>query len=173
MKGSMKEKLPRMFSETGNGRSGRFVPKVSSRAILSLSTVVLLFLNLDQVDELRNRGVLVILYILQEVLMLFDLMGFELGLEKPDPRRALQSAFTIALAYILGGLVPLIPYMFISNVKRAVTASVALTLVALLVFGYAKGYFTGNKPFKSAIQTTLIGAIASAAAFGMAKAIQQ
>ena len=68
---------------------------------------------------------------------------------------------------------PLIPYMFISNTTKAVTASVALTLVALLVFGYAKGYFTGNKPFKSAIQTTLIGAVASAAAFGMAKAIQQ
>ncbi|XP_022941920.1 vacuolar iron transporter 1 [Cucurbita moschata] len=100
------------------------------------------------------------------------MMKFELGLEKPDPRRALQSALTIALAYILGGLVPLIPYMFIANATRAVTASVALTLLALLVFGYAKGYFTGNKPFQSAIQTTLIGAIASAAAFGMAKAIQ-
>lgn len=98
---------------------------------------------------------------------------FELGLEKPDPRRALQSAFTIALAYVLGGLVPLIPYMFISNTTEAVIASVALTLVALLVFGYAKGYFTGNKPFKSAMQTTLVGAIASAAAFGMAKAIQR
>lgn len=96
---------------------------------------------------------------------------FELGLEKPDPRRALQSAFTIAIAYILGGLVPLLPYMFISRARDAVAASVVITIAALLIFGYAKGYFTGSKPVKSALQTAFIGAIASAAAFGMAKAI--
>ncbi|KAL3635920.1 Vacuolar iron transporter 1 [Castilleja foliolosa] len=100
------------------------------------------------------------------------MMKFELGLEKPDPKRALQSAFTIAVAYIVGGLVPLFPYMFISNVTEAVLASVVLTLIALLIFGYAKGYFTGNRPFMSALQTALIGAIASAAAFGMARLVQ-
>ncbi|XP_059448824.1 vacuolar iron transporter 1-like [Corylus avellana] len=99
------------------------------------------------------------------------MMKFELGLEKPDPKRALQSALTIAIAYILGGFVPLAPYMFIPRARDAVVASVAVTLVALLIFGYAKGYFTGNKPIISALQTALIGAIASAAAFGMAKAV--
>lgn len=94
-----------------------------------------------------------------------------MGLEKPDPRRALHSALTIAIAYVLGGMVPLIPYMFIPRATDAVLASVAVTLVALLIFGYAKGYFTGNKPVKSALQTAFIGAIASAAAFGMAKAV--
>ncbi|WCJ33650.1 vacuolar iron transporter 1 [Euphorbia peplus] len=99
------------------------------------------------------------------------MMKFELGLDKPDPRRALQSAFTIAIAYILGGIVPLVPYMFIPRAQDAVLASVVLTIFALLIFGYIKGYFTGNKPFQSAMQTALIGAIASAAAYGMAKAI--
>ncbi|KAL7163414.1 hypothetical protein ACSBR2_039506 [Camellia fascicularis] len=100
------------------------------------------------------------------------MMKFELGLEKPDPRRAVHSALTIAIAYIVGGIVPLIPYMFIPIARKAVIASVILTLMALLIFGYAKGYFTGNKPIKSALQTALIGAVASAAAFGMAKAVQ-
>ncbi|KAI7993402.1 Vacuolar iron transporter 1 [Camellia lanceoleosa] len=100
------------------------------------------------------------------------MMKFELGLEKPDPRRAVHSALTIAIAYIVGGIVPLIPYMFIPIARKAVIASVILTLFALLIFGYAKGYFTGNKPIKSALQTALIGAVASAAAFGMAKAVQ-
>ncbi|KAH1030646.1 hypothetical protein J1N35_042820 [Gossypium stocksii] len=99
------------------------------------------------------------------------MMKFELGLEKPDPRRALQSAFNIAVSYILGGLVPLLPYMFIPRAQDAVVASVVITIAALLIFGYAKGYFTGNKPVKSAFQTALIGAIASAAAFGIAKVI--
>ncbi|XP_027918985.1 vacuolar iron transporter 1-like [Vigna unguiculata] len=98
------------------------------------------------------------------------MMKFELGLEKPDPKRALYSAMTIAIAYILGGVVPLLPYMFISKASEAVVFSVVVTLVALLIFGYAKGHFTGNKPFRSALETAFIGAIASAAAFGMAKA---
>lgn len=97
---------------------------------------------------------------------------FELGLEKPDPRRALQSAFTIAISYIIGGLVPLSPYMFIKTAENALITSIIVTLLALLIFGYAKGHYTGNKPVKSALQTALIGAIASAAAFGMAKAVQ-
>ncbi|KAL9243494.1 hypothetical protein vseg_017373 [Gypsophila vaccaria] len=100
------------------------------------------------------------------------MMKFELGLEKPDPRRALESAFTIAIAYIIGGIVPLFPYIFIPEANKAVMASVVVTLIALLIFGFAKGYYTGNRPFRSAFQTALIGAIASAAAFGMAKLVQ-
>ncbi|GMH15153.1 hypothetical protein Nepgr_016994 [Nepenthes gracilis] len=100
------------------------------------------------------------------------MMKFELGLEKPDPKRAFQSAFTIAIAYTVGGLVPLSPYMFITYVQNAVITSVVVTLVALLIFGCAKGYFTGNRPLRSAIQTAFIGALASAVAFGMAKAVQ-
>nr|CAN74146.1 hypothetical protein VITISV_036666 [Vitis vinifera] len=100
------------------------------------------------------------------------MMKFELGLEKPNPRRALQSALTIAVSYIMGGLVPLIPYMFIPIAREAVIASVIFTLLALLVFGFAKGYFTGNKPFSSALQTAFIGALASAAAFTFAKLVR-
>ncbi|GAA0142863.1 hypothetical protein Leryth_007682 [Lithospermum erythrorhizon] len=100
------------------------------------------------------------------------MMKFELGLEKPDPKRALHSALTIAIAYIVGGFVPLAPYMFIPIARKAVLASVAVTIMALLVFGYAKGHFTGNKPVGSAIQTALIGVVASAVAFGMAKLVQ-
>ncbi|CAH9111682.1 unnamed protein product [Cuscuta epithymum] len=99
------------------------------------------------------------------------MMKFELGLEKPDPKRALQSAFTIAIAYIIGGIVPLSPYIFIPMARKAVIASVIITVIALFLFGYAKGYFIGNQPFRSALQTAFIGALASAAAFGMAKVV--
>ncbi|CAN6549687.1 unnamed protein product [Malus baccata var. baccata] len=100
------------------------------------------------------------------------MMKFELGLEKPDPMRALQSAMTIAFSYILGGLVPLIPYMLIPIATRAVVASVVVTILALMIFGFAKGHFTGTQPFKSAVQTAFIGAIASAAAYSIAKLFQ-
>jgi len=99
------------------------------------------------------------------------MMRFELGLERPDPKRALMSALTIAGAYAAGGFIPLAPYMILGTAGAALNASVLITLVALLIFGYVKGRFTGARPVRSAIQTALIGGLAAAAAFGIAKAI--
>jgi VIT1/CCC1 family predicted Fe2+/Mn2+ transporter len=98
------------------------------------------------------------------------MMRFELGLEKPDPARALTSALTIALAYVVGGFIPLGPYILLSS-RSALTASVAITLLALAVFGYVKGHFTGAPPVRSAVQTVVIGGLAAAAAFAIARAI--
>lgn len=99
------------------------------------------------------------------------MMRFELGLEAPDPKRALRSALTIAGSYVVGGLVPLVPYMAAATVGEALGISVALTLIALFIFGYVKGRFTGARPFRSALQTVLIGGLAAAAAFAIARAI--
>jgi VIT1/CCC1 family predicted Fe2+/Mn2+ transporter len=99
------------------------------------------------------------------------MMRFELGLEKPDPKRARTSALTIALSYIAGGLVPLAPYFFFHETREALIGSIAVTLAALLVFGYVKGRFTVRKPFRSAWQTAVVGGLAAAAAFAIAKLI--
>ena len=99
------------------------------------------------------------------------MMRFELGLEEPDPKRARNSAVTIALSYIAGGLVPLAPYFFLRSVHSALIGSVVVTLLALLVFGYVKGRFTTAKPFRSAWQTVVVGGLAATAAFVIAKAI--
>jgi vacuolar iron transporter family protein len=99
------------------------------------------------------------------------MMRFELGLEQPDPRRAVVSALTIAGAYIAGGCIPLGPYMLLATASAALGASVALTLVALGVFGYVKGHFTGTPPWRSAMQTVLIGGVAAGVAFAIARVI--
>ena len=99
------------------------------------------------------------------------MMRFELGLEPPDPRRAVVSALTIAGAYIAGGCIPLGPYMLLATAPAALGASVALTLMALGVFGYVKGHFTGTPPWRSAMQTVLIGGVAAGVAFVIARAI--
>ena len=99
------------------------------------------------------------------------MMRFELGLEKPDPQRALISALTIGGAYIAGGFVPLAPYFFTPDAGAGLSLSVVSTAVALLGFGYLKGRFTGMKPLRSAYQTTLIGGLAAAAAFLIARAV--
>jgi len=99
------------------------------------------------------------------------MMRFELGLEKPNPRRALVSALTIAGAYIAGGFIPLSPYLVTGEASAALLFSVILTLTALLTFGFIKGRFTGMKPVRSALQTALIGSVAAGAAFGIARLI--
>jgi VIT1/CCC1 family predicted Fe2+/Mn2+ transporter len=98
-------------------------------------------------------------------------MRFELGLEEPDPKRALTSALTIAGAYVAGGFIPLGPYLFVTRARTALALSAIVTLAALLLFGYIKGRFTGTKPVRSALQTALIGGLAAAAAFLIARAI--
>jgi len=97
------------------------------------------------------------------------MMRFELGLEQPHAGRARQSALTIALSYIAGGLVPLLPYILMNDAKEALLVSVGVTLVALFVFGGVKGRLTGAGAWRSAFQTALIGGLAAAAAFGLAK----
>ncbi|HEX3745478.1 MAG TPA: VIT1/CCC1 transporter family protein [Bryobacteraceae bacterium] len=99
------------------------------------------------------------------------MMRFELGFEEPDPLRARNSAVTIALSYILGGLVPLSSYMLVNDLQVALRFSVVVTLAALFVFGYVKGRLTGIAPLRGGIQTVLIGGLASAAAFGLARLI--
>jgi len=99
------------------------------------------------------------------------MMRFELGLEKPEPKRALTSAGTIAASYIGGGLIPLAPYIIMGPPKTALIFSVIVTLLALAVFGYIKGRFTGTRPGRSSLQTTVVGGLAAAAAFGLATLI--
>jgi vacuolar iron transporter family protein len=97
------------------------------------------------------------------------MMRFELGFEEPDPKRARNSAVTIALSYILGGMVPLAPYMALNGLSAALQMSVAVTLAALFVFGYFKGRMTGIAPWRGGAQTAIIGGLASAAAFALAR----
>ena len=99
------------------------------------------------------------------------MMRFELGLEAPDPGRALRSALTIGGSYIAGGIIPLSPYMFASTVLAGLWVSVAVTLAALFAFGYGKARLTGIPPLNGGLRTTFIGGLAAAAAFTLARLI--
>jgi VIT1/CCC1 family predicted Fe2+/Mn2+ transporter len=99
------------------------------------------------------------------------MMRFELGLEKPDPKRALVSAVTIGGSYVAGGFIPLAPYIFLRSANMALFYSIVVTLIALLIFGFVKSRFTGMKPVRGALQTALIGSAAAGAAFLIARMI--
>ena len=97
------------------------------------------------------------------------MMRFELGLEPPEPGRAWKSALTIAAAYIVGGIIPLSAYLILSDTQSALRLSAGVTIAALAVFGAIKGHFTGVPVVRSALQTSVIGTLAAAAAFGIAR----
>ena len=99
------------------------------------------------------------------------MMKFELGLEAPDPKRALKSASTIAFSYIFGGLIPLTPYIFFKDIMTSLYVSVIVTLAALFIFGFVKGKFTGINPWRGGFQTIFIGGLAATAAFLIARLI--
>ncbi|HEV2616854.1 MAG TPA: VIT1/CCC1 transporter family protein [Candidatus Acidoferrales bacterium] len=99
------------------------------------------------------------------------MMRFELGLEAPEPSRAGRSAGTIAASYIVGGLIPLTPYMLAGQIFTALWISVGVTLLALLIFGFIKAKFTDVAPWRGALQTAFVGGLAAAAAFFLARLV--
>lgn len=99
------------------------------------------------------------------------MMRFELGLEQPDRQRALLSGLTIGLSYAFAGFIPLSPYFLLEPLASALSASIVVTLAALLVFGFIKGQVTGTNALRSAVQTVLVGGLAAGAAFALARLI--
>lgn len=99
------------------------------------------------------------------------MMRFELGLEEPASGRALWSALTIGGSYFLGGLIPLVPYILVSNLGQALWISAGATLATLFIFGAAKGRFTGVQPLRAALETTLVGGLAATVAFLVARLV--
>jgi VIT1/CCC1 family predicted Fe2+/Mn2+ transporter len=100
------------------------------------------------------------------------MMKYELGLEKPDPKRARKSAFNIGFSYIIGGLIPLSPYFFAKDGITGLKISAMVTLICLMVFGYFKSKLTGMPPLQGAFKVALIGALAAGCAFTIAKLIE-
>lgn len=100
------------------------------------------------------------------------MMRFELGLEKPNPNRARNSALTIGISYIVGGFIPLLPYFYVSHPVDGLKYSAIVTILALLVFGFFKSKVTGQNPIIGSLKVTSIGAAAATAAFLVAKLFQ-
>ncbi|MBL6456755.1 VIT1/CCC1 transporter family protein [Belnapia sp. T6] len=99
------------------------------------------------------------------------MMRFELELAEPEPGRAARSAATIGGAYVVGGMIPLSPYILLSETHEALMVSALMTGLALLGFGWLKARATGLPALRGALQTLGIGGLAAAVAYVVAKAV--
>jgi VIT1/CCC1 family predicted Fe2+/Mn2+ transporter len=128
------------------------------------------FSSLGLSNEIQNQAVEEVVKDKEKWVEL--MMKYELGLEKPDPKRATKSAFNIGFSYIVGGMIPLSPYFFVSNGLEGLKISSVITLVCLFVFGYFKSKFTGVNKISGAFRVMMIGAVAAGCAFAIARLIQ-
>ena len=114
-----------------------------------------------------------------EILTLFLTVFLCVSEEIPD-RRMYTSAFTIGLGYLLGGLIPLLPYFFIQQAFTALIYSCILTGTVLLIFGVVKARVTGAATAEGGVRsyawgafsTLMVGGAAAGAAYGIVAALE-
>ncbi len=152
-----------------NSELKREYEEVETKREIEIAEVKHVFAEWGLSEDVQNKAT-------QEIIKDKDkwvqfMMKHELHLDEPDPKRASRSAVNIGISYIVGGLVPLSPYLFIHQPTDALKVSVLVTLICLFVFGYFKCRITGVHPIKGGLKVMLIGAVAAAAAFGIAKLI--
>jgi VIT1/CCC1 family predicted Fe2+/Mn2+ transporter len=109
------------------------------------------------------------------------LMTHHFNAAEPPDSRPWISAITLAVAYFIGGFIPLIPYFAVAkkDVFRGLWWSIGVMAFVLLLFGYVKtGIVRGwrgaeniNAGAKGAMQMLLVGAAAAGAAVGLVRAI--
>ena len=133
--------------------------------------VKVFFANLGLSEEVQDQAVAEMTKD-KEVWVDF-MMKYELGLDKPDQARARKSALNIGLSYIAGGIIPLSPYFFVAKTVDGLMISAIVTLISLFAFGYFKSKMTGVNPWEGAVKVMLIGAVAAACAFGIARLIER
>jgi vacuolar iron transporter family protein len=99
------------------------------------------------------------------------MMKQELKMEQPSKNRAAQSAGTIAVSYLVGGFIPLFPYIIVHDSKTGFDISCIVTIAALVIFGYFKSKFTRQPIIKGTIKVAITGIVAAAAAYFLAKMV--
>ncbi|CAE6419839.1 unnamed protein product [Rhizoctonia solani] len=105
------------------------------------------------------------------------LLKFGEGMEEVPTARLYISAFTIGAGYLVGGLVPLVPYFFVESARVGLLYSCIVTGITLLIFGAVKTHYTGATGgaggyIWGAVSTLLVGGFAAGAAFGIVHALE-
>lgn len=108
-------------------------------------------------------------------LMLNFIIRYGRELEKPAENRQVISAMTIGGGYLLGGLIPLLPYFFVSEVGVGLIYSIIVMTITLFIFGYFKAQMSmGNncdtkKKIMEGVEMIVVGGAAAGAAWFFVK----
>ncbi len=152
-----------------NAELKREYDEIESVPLTELKEVEDIFINMG-VSELLSKQVA------REVSKNKDhwsdlMMKLELNMEQPAKNHAAISAATISISYLVGGFIPLFPYIIANNSKTGFQVSCIVTILALIIFGYSKSKMTGQPLLKGTLKVAVTGIVAAAAAFLLAKAV--
>ncbi|MEE8347098.1 MAG: VIT1/CCC1 transporter family protein [Dehalococcoidia bacterium] len=99
-------------------------------------------------------------------LMLRTLAEKELGLSTDVEASPAKDAVAMGTSYIIGAMLPLIPYFFLEDIT-AVLSSIVIAVSTLFVMGVAKARFTRRNPLLSGAEIMAIGTVVAAAGYGL------
>ncbi|RCK77523.1 MAG: putative membrane protein [Ignavibacteriae bacterium] len=114
----------------------------------------------DEADALANK------LIEQPEQMVKVLASEELGLSESSFPNPVKEAFSAGISTAVGGMIPVIPFLFSSGML-AVILSLIISTLAHFAVGVLKTIVTGRNWFKSGIEMTAVGIITAAAAYGL------
>lgn len=99
-------------------------------------------------------------------LFLKEMSYHELGVTEENEIKPKKQAAAMFFSYIFGGLIPLLPYVFL-NMGTAILVSIVLTLLALFSLGVATSKFTKRKWWKAGLEMFLLASGAMIVGYAM------
>jgi len=102
-------------------------------------------------------------------LLLEDMAHKELGISTENLEEPASNAVIMGVAYIIGGAIPVIPYLLLS-LGPAMKVSVFGTLLALFLFGGLKGRLVRQVWWKSGLEMLTVAGVAALIGFVIGRA---
>jgi vacuolar iron transporter family protein len=93
------------------------------------------------------------------------------GLGSAEINRPLQAALVMAVSFIVGALVPILPYLIVKGAS-ALYVSITLSATTLFAVGVFKGFLAGKSPIASGLQFFVIAVGAALAGYLIGLAVQ-
>ena len=94
------------------------------------------------------------------------MMAEEHRLSPIDRKQAWRAAWVVGISAVIGSLVPLAPFLFLS-VGTSMWVSVLVTALVLFAIGYYKAHITVGRPMRSGLEMTIIGTISALAGYAI------
>lgn len=93
------------------------------------------------------------------------ILNYKLGLRDPDVESPVLNGLFTFSAFVVFGVVPLVPYLLFDATAQTTTWSVAATVVALILLGLLRWSATGERLLRTLGETVLVGTVCALVAF--------
>src|SRR5216117_3291867 len=90
-----------------------------------------------------------------------DILMHELHVHQAKLSNPIKMGGVIGLSFLVGALIPLVPFLLLTTVTLALLGSALTSALFLFLVGAWKGRVVGRKPWRSGLETFLIGAAAA------------